>query len=100
MAVLLSITIAAVVVIQDWRKIHLRSTGWLLAPTLPGIPLGIALLTSVHQQAVKAVLAILIVAFSGYFLWVKKKRRNCAATAAAVWWVAAFWPGCWEALME
>ena len=30
--VLLSITIAAVVVMQDWRKIHVRSTGWLLAP--------------------------------------------------------------------
>jgi uncharacterized protein len=33
-AVLLSITIAAVVVAQDWRKIYLRSTAWLLLPTL------------------------------------------------------------------
>src|SRR4051812_16283312 len=39
LAVLLSITIAAIVVIQDWRKIHVGSTGWLLAATLPGIPL-------------------------------------------------------------
>jgi hypothetical protein len=30
-AVLLSITIAAIVVVQDWRKIHVSSTGWLLA---------------------------------------------------------------------
>jgi uncharacterized protein len=67
-AVLLSIIIAAVVVVQDWRKIHLRSTGWLLAPTFLGIPLGIALLTSVHQHLVKGVLALVIVAFSGYFL--------------------------------
>jgi uncharacterized protein len=64
--VLLSITIAAVVVMQDWRKIHVRSTGWLLAPTFVGIPLGIALLRSVHQNGVKAALAILIIAFSGY----------------------------------
>jgi len=71
-AVLLSITVAAVVVAQDWRKIHLRSTGWLLAPTFLGIPLGVALLTSVHQQVVKATLAILIVAFSGYSLLGKK----------------------------
>ncbi|HZR56147.1 MAG TPA: sulfite exporter TauE/SafE family protein [Terriglobales bacterium] len=71
-AVLLSITIAAVVVAQDWRKIHLRSTGWLLAPTFLGIPLGIALLTSGHQYAVKGALAVIIVAFSGYFLLVKK----------------------------
>ena len=66
--VLLSITIAAVVVLQDWRKIHLRSTGWLLVPTFLGIPLGIALLRSVHHQAVKAALAMVIIAFSGLFL--------------------------------
>ncbi len=70
-AVLLSITIAGVVVMQDWRHIHVRSTGWLLAPTLLGIPLGIALLTSVHQHIVKAALAIVIVTFSGYFLLIK-----------------------------
>jgi len=57
-----------VVVVQDWRKIHVRSTGWLLAPTFLGIPLGIALLTSVHQHIVKGLLALVIVAFSGYFL--------------------------------
>ncbi len=71
-AVLLSITIAAVVVAQDWRKIHVRSAGWLLAPTLLGIPIGIALLTSIHQQIVKAALAFVIIAFSGYFLIGKK----------------------------
>jgi uncharacterized membrane protein YfcA len=70
--VLLSITVAAVVVVQDWRKIHLRSAGWLLAPTFLGIPLGIALLTSVHQQLVKGVLAIVIMAFSTYSLLGKK----------------------------
>jgi hypothetical protein len=71
-AVLLSITIAAAVVAQDWRKIHVRSTGWLLAPTFVGIPLGVVLLTSAHQQAVKAALAIVIMSFSGYFLLGRK----------------------------
>jgi uncharacterized membrane protein YfcA len=71
-AVLLSITIALVVVAQDWRKIHLRSTGWLLAPTFLGIPLGIVLLTSIHQQIVKGILAVLIIAFSGYSLLGRK----------------------------
>jgi uncharacterized protein len=71
-AVLLSITIAAVVVIQDWRKIHAGSTSWLFAATLLGIPLGIVLLTSVHQQVVKAALALVIIAFSGYFLLVRR----------------------------
>jgi uncharacterized protein len=70
--VLLSITIAFVVVAQDWRKIHVRSTGWLLAPTLVATPLGVALLTCVYQHLVKAVLAIVIVSFSGYFLLGKR----------------------------
>jgi uncharacterized membrane protein YfcA len=68
LAVLLSITIAAIVVAQDWRSIHLRSTGWLLLPTFVGIPLGLMLLTNAHQQLVKAALALIIMLFSGYFL--------------------------------
>jgi uncharacterized membrane protein YfcA len=74
-AVLLSITIAAVVVVQDWRKIHVRSTGWLLAPTFVGIPAGIWLLKSTHHDLVKAVLALVIVTFSGYFLLGSKPPR-------------------------
>jgi hypothetical protein len=68
LAVLVSITIAAVVVAQDWRKIHLRSTGWLFGSTLLGIPIGLLLLTSTHQRAVKVALAIVILAFSLYSL--------------------------------
>jgi len=67
-AVLLSITIAAVVIVQDWRKIHLRSAGSLVLPTLLGIPVGIALLMSAHVHFVKGVLATVIILFSGYFL--------------------------------
>jgi uncharacterized membrane protein YfcA len=68
LAVLVSITIAAVVVIQDWRKIHLRSTGWLFASTLSGIPVGLLLLTSTHQRAVKVALAMVILGFALYSL--------------------------------
>ena len=68
LAVLLSTTIAAFVIVQDWRRIHLRSAAWLLAPTFLGIPLGIALLSSAHQQLVKAALALILIAFAGYFL--------------------------------
>jgi len=69
LAVLLSITIAAVVVVQDWRKIHISSAGWLLVPTFLGIPLGVVLLTRVDQHFVKALLGLVILAFSGYFLF-------------------------------
>ncbi|HZP24144.1 MAG TPA: sulfite exporter TauE/SafE family protein [Terriglobales bacterium] len=68
LAVLLSITIALIVVAQDWRKVQARSMGWLMFATAFGIPLGLALLTSSHQQLVKAVLALLIIAFAVYSL--------------------------------
>jgi len=68
LAVLVSITIASIVVVQDWKKIHLRSASWLVLSTLPGIPLGLLLLTSTHQREVKGVLGAIIVAFSVYSL--------------------------------
>lgn len=79
---LLSITIAAIVVAQDWDKIHLQSVGWLVLATLFGIPLGILLLTSTHQRLVKAILGAIIAAFSIYSLMgrapVQLKRDNRA----------------------
>jgi uncharacterized membrane protein YfcA len=56
------------VVAQDWRKIHLSSTGWLVGATLFGIPVGLALLTSSHQREVKIALAVFIIVFSTYSL--------------------------------
>lgn len=71
LAVLISITIAGIVVIQDWRKFHLYSTGWLVLSTLFGIPLGVLLLTAVRPSIVKLALAAVIIAFSAYSLLVK-----------------------------
>jgi uncharacterized membrane protein YfcA len=68
LAVLVSITIAAAVVAQDWRNVHVRSTGWLVGATLFGIPVGLVLLTSRHQQAVRIALAVFIMAFAAYSL--------------------------------
>jgi uncharacterized membrane protein YfcA len=68
LAVLISIAIAMVIVGQDWRKIHVRIAGGLVASTVFGIPVGLMLLTSAHPQAVKAALAILIIAFAAYSL--------------------------------
>ena len=64
LALLVSITVAAIVVVQDWNKIHWISAGWLVLATLFGIPLGIILLTSSHQRVVKAALGAVILAFS------------------------------------
>lgn len=68
-AVLLSITIAAVIVVQDWEKIHLRSTGWLVGATLGGIPVGLFLLLYLPGGVVKAALAVLLIAFSAWSLF-------------------------------
>src|SRR5580704_10499402 len=68
LAVLVSITIAGIVVVQDWKHIHLHSTGWLVFSTLFGIPLGLLLLTSSHQRIVKGALGIIILGFSIYSL--------------------------------
>ncbi|HEX4084976.1 MAG TPA: sulfite exporter TauE/SafE family protein [Chthoniobacteraceae bacterium] len=68
LAVMISITIAALIVIQDWRKVHIHSAGWLLGPTLFGIPLGLLLLTNPHQQLVKLLLAFVIICFALYSL--------------------------------
>lgn len=67
-AVLLSITVAAAIIAQDWRHIHLRSAIGLLLPTLIGTPLGILLLRSSHPAMVKATLAVLIILFFTYTL--------------------------------
>lgn len=69
LAVLVSITIAAVVVIQDWRHIHLRSAGWLVLSTLFGIPLGLLLLTHSPEHLVKALLGGLILLFALFSLF-------------------------------
>jgi uncharacterized membrane protein YfcA len=68
LAVLMSITVAAVVVAQDWKKIHVRSAAWLLLPTLAGIPLGLLLLAHGPQRLVKIILGVLILAFAAYSL--------------------------------
>lgn len=68
LAVLVSITIAAVVVAQDWRQIHLSSAGGLLVATLFGLPLGLFLLTRVPEVLIKAGLGGFILLFSVFSL--------------------------------
>lgn len=87
LAVLVSITVAGIVVAQDWRKIHVRSASWLVASSLFGIPLGLMLLTSGHQKTMKVVLAVFIMAFSGYSLL---GRRPPELRSESHIWLSAF----------
>lgn len=68
LAVLISITVALVIVVQDWRHVHVRSAGWLVFATLFGTPLGLWLLAAAPESSVKAILAAIIIAFSTYCL--------------------------------
>jgi uncharacterized protein len=63
-AVLISITVAALVVAQDWRHVHFRSAAWLVLSTLLGIPIGLLLLRTVPEPIVKALLGLLVAAFA------------------------------------
>jgi uncharacterized membrane protein YfcA len=67
-AVLVSITVALVIVIQDWRRIHVNSAVWLVIPTFLGIPLGLLLLKSLPERIVEAILGILVAGFALYSL--------------------------------
>lgn len=66
--VLISITIAALIIAQDWRQIHVASAGRLFLATVGGMPLGLWLLTAVDEAIVTALLAAVIILFSTYCL--------------------------------
>src|SRR5262245_8151458 len=68
LAVLLSVTVAGVIIAQDWRHVHARSAGRLVLATLFGIPLGLWLRTAVAEHTVKPILAVVIIAFSAHCL--------------------------------
>jgi hypothetical protein len=67
-AVMVSVTVALIVVAQDWREIHVRSAGWLLVSTLFGIPVGLWILKNVPEGAAKGALGVVILAFGWYLL--------------------------------
>jgi uncharacterized membrane protein YfcA len=63
-AVLVSVTVAGVILLQDWRDVHPGGAGRLVLSTIFGIPLGLLLLTTVPEPVVKFVLGSVIIAFA------------------------------------
>ena len=90
LAVLVSITVALIVLARDWRHVHLCSTGWLVGATLLGTPLGLLLLTRVDGTVVKTCLGVLIAAFSLYSLL---SRRQAALDDDRFAWTFGFAAG-------
>jgi uncharacterized membrane protein YfcA len=68
-AMLISITVALIVVVQDWRHVHMRAAGQLVLSSLAGIPLGVLILRHVPEALVKGTLGLVVAGFSlSYFL--------------------------------
>ena len=63
-AVLVSITVALIIVIQDWRHVHSSSAGWLIVWTMLGIPLGLLSLKWLPGAVIQAILGAVVAAFS------------------------------------
>jgi uncharacterized membrane protein YfcA len=89
-AVLVSVTVAGLVLLQDWREVHPGSAGRLILSTMFGIPFGLLLLTRVAEPVVKAVLAVVIITFSGYRL-AGRGRHELRDDRLA--WLFGFWAG-------
>ena len=83
-AALVSITVAAVVVAQDWRHVHLRSAVRLVLSTLIGIPLGLLLLRRVSEPIVKGVLGVLVAGFAVFAL---RRRSSYELTDDRLAWL-------------
>ncbi len=71
LAALLSVTVAGLVLAQDWDQVHLPSAAWLLGTTALGLPLGLLLLKCGHPRGVEGALAGFILTFSLYSLAVR-----------------------------
>ena len=89
-AVLASITVALVVVIQDWRHIHVRSAARLVVSTFFGIPLGLLVLKTVPEAIVKGTLAVVIIGFSIFSL---ARPSHYELKSDRLAWVFGFFAG-------
>ena len=65
---LLSITLAMVILVRDWREVQWRSAWQLIVSSLVGIPIGLYCLEAIPESLVEVILASVILAFSIYSL--------------------------------
>lgn len=65
---LVGLVISSLMLIQDWQELRWKETLFLLVASLPGIPLGLVLLTTVPEALVKIILGLVLVGFGLYNL--------------------------------
>lgn len=68
LSVLISVTVAGIVVVQDRREIFLNSAKWLILFAALGIPLGLLILVYGDEKIVKPGLGLLLILYSVYSL--------------------------------
>jgi uncharacterized membrane protein YfcA len=75
LSVLLSVLIAAVVVVQDRKQIHFNSAKWLIIFAVLGIPIGLFILVYANENIIKSALAIIIILYSLYSILSKNNFK-------------------------
>ena len=75
LAVMMSILVAAVILVQDHRKVHFQSAKWLILFAVMGIPFGLALLFYGNEPVIKVILGVIIILYSLYTLIGKNPVR-------------------------
>lgn len=68
LGVLISIFIAAILLLQDRKQVQFNSAKWLIIFAILGVPIGLLVLIYADETLVKVVLGVLIVAYSTYSL--------------------------------
>jgi uncharacterized protein len=89
-AVLVSVTVAGVILLQDWRHVHFGGAWRLVVSTFVGIPFGLWLLTHVSEPVVKGLLAAVIIGFSIYRL---RKHEHLVLNDDRFAWIFGFGAG-------
>lgn len=71
LAVMISIFVAAVVVVQDRKQVHFHSAKWLIVFAALGIPVGLVLLIYGNENIIQSILGILLILYAVYSLYAK-----------------------------
>ena len=75
LSVLISIIVAAVVVVQDKKEVHFYSAKWLIIYAVLGIPIGLFLLIHGNKNLIKSILGVIIILYSSYSLFSKRNFK-------------------------
>lgn len=65
---LLGLATAALMLLREWQRMDFQAALWLIAATVPGIPVGLVFLTAAPERLVKIVLGAVLILFGAYNL--------------------------------